>query len=390
MKILIIAEYVGKEGFEENDRKVVQRVRECHEGNEVHLFCQNCFMNEAGDYIRMKGIMIHPIESQAIGFPTEYDEIIKIDEWATQNSAQFTSLKQEVAQTPTKEVKSQHESKNEGKNGILIACDTMTYLSGSPLYHYTLAIELAKKGKTVKMYSQWKKNEMMDRLEEAGVEILRDQPVGHFDLAILSQESSSKLLETITADKILNVIHSEYDCENPIISDMITEYIAIRPSIKEHLIEDHGIPEEKIRIVYNGVDFERFNPQKRKRSKKKFTKVVIPCTIDPLRREFLEYYIEKANKDFRVFIYGKDFGADIPLKKYVTISDEVFDIENKMADADIVAGILLGRVNLEARAMGIHSYIHDPKNPAEYEDYFPVYREFKRDHDIVNVAKQLI
>ena len=95
MKILIVAEYVGKEGFEENDRKVVQAVRESCDGNEVHLFCRNCFMNEAGDYIRMKGVIFHPMESQAVGFPTEYDEIVKIDQWATQNSAQFRVIGQE-------------------------------------------------------------------------------------------------------------------------------------------------------------------------------------------------------------------------------------------------------------------------------------------------------
>lgn len=118
MKILIVAEYVGKEGFEENDRKVVQAVRESCDGNEVHLFCRNCFMNEAGDYIRMKGVIFHPMESQAFGFPTEYDEIVKIDQWATQNSAQFRVIGQEKEQIPVQETKSQPERKNEGKNGV--------------------------------------------------------------------------------------------------------------------------------------------------------------------------------------------------------------------------------------------------------------------------------
>ena len=73
---------------------------------------------------------------------------------------------------------------------------------------------------------------------------------------------------------------------------------------------------------------------------------------------------------------------DFYKNEFVTISPAVFNIEKKIADADIVAGILLGRVNLEARAMGIVSTIHNPDDPASFSYYFPVREDFDREHDI--------
>jgi len=76
--------------------------------------------------------------------------------------------------------------------------------------------------------------------------------------------------------------------------------------------------------------------------------------------------------------------------EWVFINDEVFDIENYIADADFVSGILLGRINLEARAMGIMSFIHNPDNPLDVQSYFPKQEEFEKKHNISNVVKQII
>ena len=84
------------------------------------------------------------------------------------------------------------------------------------------------------------------------------------------------------------------------------------------------------------------------------------------------------------------FNGVIPEKEYVYVSDEVEDIENYIADADLVAGILLGRINLEARACDVPSVIHNPDNPDEMERYFPNRQEFEDRHDIKKVAQRLV
>jgi len=256
---------------------------------------------------------------------------------------------------------------------IIIVCWSMEYLSGSSLYNYTLAKELMKDHE-VDVLSNWSdKFKDLNRITRAEKE---------YDLALISHRE----FPMPKANKIINIIHSEYEGETPIIG--LDHYIAIRPEIKEHLIKEHRIPADKIRVIYNGVDLERFKP--RKKTKRNYTKVVIPATRDHLRKKFFEYYIEKANKDFRVYIYGKDNGYKIPEKEYVYVNDQVDNIEDYIGDADLVAGILLGRVNLEARAMDVKSRIHNPEKPEEFEEFYPPRDEFEKRHDIKNVAKQLL
>lgn len=274
---------------------------------------------------------------------------------------------------------------------ILIICHTMTSISGSPLYNYTLAKELKRRGHEVVVFSMWEDNEIRNNLvKEKIMTAYSEPPKGYYDLVFISQPDHKNHLDQIKAGKIINIVHSEYDCEEPITDKNIDHYVAIRPEIKEHLISSHHIDEDKISVIYNGIDFDKFNISKRKVNKNDYIKVVLPCTLDLLRKDFIEYYTRQASERFRVFIYGTNYDNDIYINQFVSVNDSVFDIENYIADADIVAGILLGRVNLEARAMGIVSYLHDPKYPENYKIYYPDYTKFKKRHDIKNVVNKLL
>jgi len=123
-----------------------------------------------------------------------------------------------------------------------------------------------------------------------------------YDMILVSQPKNKHLLNAAKAHCVINIIHSEYDFEKPILSPIIYKYVAIRPSIKEHLVKNYGIKESKIEVIYNGVDRDRFSPEKRKAHEGDFTKIVLPCTIDPLRETFINYYIAQANEKRRVFI----------------------------------------------------------------------------------------
>lgn len=263
---------------------------------------------------------------------------------------------------------------------ILIVCETMRYLSGSPLYNYTLAKELVKSNE-VYFQSDWADTFLKRDLEASSVKCI-SVSTEEYDLVLISQ----RRFVGQNAKKTINIVHSEYDCETPL--GGVDHYVAIRPSIKEHLIKEHSIPEEKITVIYNGVDLDRFKPLEK--TKRDYIKVVIPATIDNMRQKFFDYYTSKASKDFRIFLYGMNFGGKIPKNEFICESNEVNDIEKHIADADIVAGILLGRVNLEARACNVLSYIHNPNNPEEYEVFYPHRWDFEERHDIKKVAERLL
>ena len=190
---------------------------------------------------------------------------------------------------------------------ILIICHTMTYLSGSPLYNYTLALELKKQGHDVSVLSMWADNKLRNNLGKSKIMTCYTKaPEGMYDLVIISQSAWKDSLDHIKAKKIINVVHSQYDVETPITDKRIDCYIAIRPEIKEHLIFGHNIPENIIKVIYNGIDFERFSHKKRKIHKGSYTKIVLPCTLDMLRKRFIEFYTRRASEKYRIHIYGKD------------------------------------------------------------------------------------
>jgi glycosyltransferase involved in cell wall biosynthesis len=262
---------------------------------------------------------------------------------------------------------------------IYITCSTMEYLSGSPLYNYTLARELVRLGHDVTLKSVWSDNYLQRDLLSIGV---KQEPEGEYDLALISQNWTHRP----PAKKTINIVHSEYECENPV--QDLEHYVAIRPSIKEHLVKKHGIKPSKIKVIYNGVDLERFKP--RPKPVRQYTKIVIPATIDHLRQKMFDYYANKASYDYQIHLYGKHFGANIPTHPHIHLHPETDNIEDAIGDADIVAGILLGRVNLEARAMNVLSYIHNPDKPEEYEAYYPHRWDFDDKHDIKKVAERLL
>lgn len=89
-KILLVVEYIGKENFELSDEKIRLYVHRYSDDAEIHLYCKECIMNEAGDYVRSKGVQIHTAENGSIVYaPKDYDHIITYDEWANHNIAMF-------------------------------------------------------------------------------------------------------------------------------------------------------------------------------------------------------------------------------------------------------------------------------------------------------------
>lgn len=96
----------------------------------------------------------------------------------------------------------------------------MEYLSGSPLYNYELARELKRLGHNVCIVSSFEHpfggGEILQKnLLKFGIGCLPkeylNQAVG-FDLIIGSQMSN---VTFNCGCPIINVVHSEYDCENP-------------------------------------------------------------------------------------------------------------------------------------------------------------------------------
>jgi len=178
-------------------------------------------------------------------------------------------------------------------------------------------------------------------------------------------------------------IHSEViDLENPIKHESIKKYIAIRPEIKEHIVNNFDIPEEDVEVIYNPVDNEKFKPK----SLKPKDAVLFVGTIDYLRRETimdLIDYTKENNKE--LWLMGEDKHDYLPTilsQEHVKYFKSSWNVEKLINECSETAGIQLGRTTIESWLCGKPSWIYkvnssgiviskekfDP--PADLEKYY--------------------
>jgi glycosyltransferase involved in cell wall biosynthesis len=192
-------------------------------------------------------------------------------------------------------------------------------------------------------------------------------------------------------DKICTV-HSEIiGMEEPVKDETIKKFIAIRPEIKEHLINKFDIPEDDIEIIYNPVNNEKFKPNNSEIK----NALLFVGTIDYLRRETildLIDYTKENNKE--LWLMGDDKYNYLPSivgqSSHVKHFKPSWDVEKLINQCEETAGIQLGRTTIESWMCGKPSWIYkvdssgfilskekfDP--PSDLDKYYPM-----------NVAKKI-
>ncbi len=224
---------------------------------------------------------------------------------------------------------------------ILISCNDFSYLSGSPMYVYTLAKELVKMGNDVTIYSRLG-GIMTEKAKEAGIKVTDKLLNEEYDVVHLNQSWSAHVLGKYNCPYIYT-IHSEFAVEEPVRDERIKQYIAIRPSIAEKW-------ELPCEIIYNPIDFDRFHHYPK--PKKEMTLFV--GTIDPLRKQSA-LHLMGTGKNCR-FVGQKFSGWANGLDNWY---DSTWDIEEHLKEATETAGIMLGRTTIESWACGIPAIIYD-------------------------------
>ena len=192
-------------------------------------------------------------------------------------------------------------------------------------------------------------------------------------------------------DKIYS-IHSEViELEDPIKHESIKKYIAIRPEIKEHIVNKFEIPEESVDVIYNPLDNEKFKP---KSNVKTENAVLFVGTIDYLRKETILDLMERTKEEGKeLWLVGEDKGNYLPFvlnEPHVKHFPPTWSVENFIYKCEETAGIQLGRTAIEGWLCGKPSWIYKVDSagfilskekfnpPTDLEKYYTM-----------NVAKQI-
>lgn len=296
---------------------------------------------------------------------------------------------------------------------VLLSCISFRNFTGSELYVFELAKSLIKLNCSVTVLSQIG-GPVTDMAKKLGIKCVSFENAPGFKLGDGQwgmntpegfKPSVPNSLYRISevdydiihfqhkpvAERILNMypeldkicsIHSEViSLEDPVMDPTIKKYIAIRPEIKEHMVNKFEIPEEMIDIIYNPVDNEKF--KSKNTSEENY--VLFVGTIDYLRKETILELIEYTREIGKeLWLVGENNGnylENILLEDHVKHFPSTWKVEDLILKSYETAGIQLGRTTIESWMCGKSSWIykvdsngfiiskekHDP--PSDIEKY---------------------
>ena len=273
---------------------------------------------------------------------------------------------------------------------VLLSCISFRNFTGSELYVFELAKSLVKLNCSVTVLSQIG-GPVTDMAKKLGIKCVSFENAPGFKLGDGQwgtntpegfKPSTLNALYRVSevdydivhlqhkpvAERILNMypelpkicsIHSEViSLEDPVKDDTIKKYIAIRPEIKEHMINNFEIPEELIKVIYNPVDNEKFKSLNA--TEKDY--VLFVGTTDYLRKEtildLMEYTREIGKELWLVGDNNGNYLENVLLEQHVKYFPATWNIEKFILDAYETAGIQLGRTTIESWMCGKSSWIY--------------------------------
>jgi glycosyltransferase involved in cell wall biosynthesis len=310
---------------------------------------------------------------------------------------------------------------------ILIGCISFKNLTGSELYVFELAKQLVKQGCDVSVCSNIG-SPLADLAKPLGIKLYSlEEPAG-FKLGdgewVIESPDGNYVSELNTLYKIKDVgfdilhlnhapiteylmelypeipticsIHSEVIAlEEPVISKQIKKYIAIRPEIKDYIVNKFGVDADAVSVIYNPIDADKFKPIAPTRIGEK-KRILFVGTIDYIRQKTIEDLIKVTRKEKQeLWIVGKkhDTYLDNISKKepHVTYFEDAVDVEKYIYQCDETAGILLGRSTIEGWMCGKKGWIYDvdQKGIIKSKKLFDVPTDLDKFNSAI-VAKQII
>ena len=310
---------------------------------------------------------------------------------------------------------------------VLIGCLSFTDYTGSELYTFELAKQLIKEGCDVSISSSIGMP-LSGLANKLGIKLFSlQEPPGYklgdgkwllktqegdipsvantlykvsdvqFDVIHLNHKPVTEhILRLYPETPVICSIHSEViSLEEPVVSDQIKKYIAIRPEIKNYITNKFNIDSKKVNVIYNPIDTDKFKiiNLTEKRAKKR---ILFVGTIDYLRKLMIEDLITTTKEnDQELWLVGKKndtyLEAMIQNESHVTYFEPTLNIEKFIHQCDETAGILLGRTTIEGWLCGKKGWIYDVDSSGNIKS--KALHEIPNDIDKFrsgNVVKQII
>jgi glycosyltransferase involved in cell wall biosynthesis len=274
---------------------------------------------------------------------------------------------------------------------VLLSCLFFKTFTGSELYVFELAKNLINLNCDVTVMSDIG-GPLTDMAKRLGIKVIpHDSPPGYkmgdgvwgfntpngiqtsvkgalyqvsladFDIIHIQHKPvAERILQLYPNIPKIYTIHSEIiSLEDPVKHESIKKYIAIRPEIKEHIVNNFEILDSEVEVIYNPVDEEKF----KKTTDKSENYVLFVGTIDYLRQETildLVNYSRDINKELWIVGENKsNYLQEILVNSHVKHFSPTWKIEPFINRCYETAGIQLGRTTIEGWMGGKDSWIYN-------------------------------
>jgi hypothetical protein len=259
---------------------------------------------------------------------------------------------------------------NQKKIKILIGCLLFKDFTGSEMYVYELSKGLLTLGYDVSIISPNIGGELTNMAIKLGIKVYHTSEPPRYDFFNIIHTQHYVMTEFLVKifpflNKI-TTIHSEIiSDENPYIHPTVYKYIAIRPEIKTHLIDNYNIPEDKIKVIYNPIDDKKFLPLNVENG----NHTLFVGSLEHLRKKPLFDLVEytKLNQK-ELWIVGNNHSnylSELLLNEHVKYFPSTYNIDDFFHECSETAGILLGRTTIEGWMCGKPGWIYNVDSNGE-------------------------
>ncbi|MBD3387513.1 MAG: glycosyltransferase [Candidatus Altiarchaeales archaeon] len=155
----------------------------------------------------------------------------------------------------------------------------------------------------------WRNVGKIKRLREGGVDVVNSQGAEAVNSDIVTMQSCQKAAvrkfgeDRGPAYALLKALEPRNNVVLSIEKKILNRskrVIAISESIKDEVVENYGIPGEKVRVIYSGVNLEEFNPKKKEEARREVRSkhglgeddIVLSFSGWEFKRKGLKYIIE--------------------------------------------------------------------------------------------------
>ena len=240
---------------------------------------------------------------------------------------------------------------------VLVALNKLNDLTGSETYCLGLVKHLVASGSAVELFTLYSSAWMEERVRSLGGRLYTypDFPTTAPDrLLTMHPLATSLALRRVPRDvPTLAVIHGVTPGEMPVRTDRIDRFVAVSAFVAAKLVARDRIAPDEIAVIRNGIDLHEFDAPRIDQEPSLVRALWASTTVRSRRPALtaLAAAVERSEHVHLTIVEDNLPRALVPAGDRIDVVAKTRDVRDLIRRSDVVCGVGVGRILLEALAM---------------------------------------